>query len=431
MKARRSRLFFRIYGLLALAVVLTILASHLVAIGLVHVTRARMTDELTRFFAEELADVTDEAELRRRLERAAIGDYTPLVYDQDGRALAGGPPRLSQAMIDHHTVVRVTRPDGATWTLLAPRVIRSWRPITTLWSLALAIPLVVLLFVAWLFERGYARPFARLTAAARAMGQGDLSARARIDRADELGKVGRAFDDMAEKVAQLVGLQRRLLAGASHELRTPLTRIRLALELTEDSARDRLEEELPAIRRDLDQLERMVDDLLTAARLDVGASAAAREARLELEALSLPELVEAAARRFRRGHPRRVLDVIAAPATLTADRALLLRALDNLLENAARCSDDDAPIELRAAGSSGEVTLAVIDRGIGIAEDERDRIFEPFFRGRRARARSQGGAGLGLSLVKTIVDAHAGVIEVESREDQGALIRLRLPARRV
>lgn len=431
MRIPRSRLFFRIYGLLALAVALTIMASHLVAVGLVHVSETRMTTEFTRFIAEELTDVDEDAELLQRLAHAKIGTFTPLVYDAEGHLLTGqgGPDQLTDAMRKHHALVEIPRAGGATWTLIAPKLVLGERPFFTMWSLALVIPLIVLVFVAWSFERGYARPFARLTKAARAMGGGDLTARARIDRADELGQVGQAFDEMAEQVARLVDQQRRLLAGASHELRTPLTRVRLALEMAEERGGEGRDDH-PAILRDLDLLERMVEDLLAAARLEVGASAGPREDRLEREDVPLVELAESAARRFRRAHPGRLLDVtreLPPGATLSLDRHLIQRALDNLLENAARYSPPAAPIELRVSRTPKSTVFAVEDRGIGIPEDERERIFEPFFRGRHSRAHSSIGTGLGLGLVKTIVDSHGGAIEVESRPERGTTFRLELP----
>ncbi len=436
MPAARNRLFFRIYGLLALAVALTILASHVVALGHLHVAREYTAAELTRAFAAELADVEDDDELARRLKGAKIGEYAPLVYDAAGRRVSGfGPDSIQHVSLDHHTVVHVRRPHSAPWIVIAHPQGLEHMPMFTLWSLTLIIPLIVLVFVAWSFERGYRRPFARLTEAVEAVGQGDLSARAQLERGDELGQVGRAFDEMAEKVATLVGQQRRLLAAASHELRTPLTRVRLALEAVEDAGEQgednaraqgrRLGAELPAIRRDLDLLTRMVEDLLTAARLEPGERARAREARLELTGVALDELAESAGRRFRRAHPRRRLEVRARTgASARLDRELILRALDNLLENAARYSDEDAPVELRVERSGERACFVVVDAGVGIPEDERAKIFEPFFRGRDSRARSSVGSGLGLSLVRTIAETHGGEVRVESAPGRGTTMRL-------
>lgn len=217
--------------------------------------------------------------------------------------------------------------------------------------------------------------------------------------------MARAFDEMAARVEASIRSEKELLANVSHELRTPLARIRVALE----SAADKPERAivcLPEVAGDLAELERLVDDVLTTARLDTtltgpwpGLSRALVDAR---------DLADDAARRFRSRHPGRTLD-LAEPASelwALADRSLFARVLDNLLENAAKYSDDDTPLELAARDEGERVVLEVRDRGMGLAQGDEARVFEPFFRGDRSRARATGGVGLGLTLARRIVEAH-------------------------
>jgi signal transduction histidine kinase len=116
------------------------------------------------------------------------------------------------------------------------------------------------------------------------------------------------------------------------------------------------------------------------------------------------------------------------PASLTADRALLRRAIDNLLDNAQKYSDPDAPVRLCARVESGAAVIEVEDRGAGIPEEDLPNLFRPFFRGDRSRTRATGGVGLGLVLARRIVEAHGGRLEIESRVGEGTTARIALPA---
>jgi len=138
--------------------------------------------------------------------------------------------------------------------------------------------------------------------------------------------------------------------------------------------------------------------------------------------------VEAAVARFRRQHPARAVEATwddAAP--VSAEAGLVARVVDNVLDNAAKYSDPAQPIALTLRPEGGGVALTVRDRGIGVAADDQPRVFEPFFRGERSRARDTGGAGLGLALSKQIVDAHGGRITLDSRPGEGTTVTVWLP----
>ena len=304
-------------------------------------------------------------------------------------------------------------------------------PMPPPWQLAAVAGLVLaaLGLSSALLARSISRPLGTLSGAATRLGSGDLDARAGLARDDELGELGRAFDGMADRVVGLLRSEKALLAGVSHKLRTPLARIRVALELAEEGDVATARASLADITDDLGELERLVDELLTAARLELGQSApgapALRPATVEASAL-----VATAAERFLAVHPGHRIDAAASDSAgrLTADPGLVARVLNNLLDNAAKYSAPSAGwVRLAVEGSAGEVTFTVEDHGAGIAPEDLPHVFTPFFRADRSRSRTTGGFGLGLSLARSIAEAHGGRLELASEPGKGTRATLVLP----
>jgi signal transduction histidine kinase len=293
--------------------------------------------------------------------------------------------------------------------------------------------LLVVTIGSFLLARSIVRPLGALASTAKRFGRGDLRARVGLARNDEIGAVGRAFDDMAERIERLVRTEKELLANVSHELRTPLSRIRVALDLANEGDASMAREALSEIALDLEELEGLVDDVLTATRLSIGEGVARPASLVRTREPCDPQAIAArAAERFRIHHEKRdfALELEAPPVEVVGDAALLRRVLDNLLENAEKYSPDPAtPIRLRVRYAAPNVIFEVRDRGIGIAEDDLPHLFEPFFRADRSRTRATGGVGLGLTLAKRIVEAHDGEIRVESVKDEGTYVSVVLPAR--
>jgi signal transduction histidine kinase len=291
------------------------------------------------------------------------------------------------------------------------------------------VALLVLAVVSIPLARSVTAPLAGLSKLVRRFGTGDLTARFRSRRKDEIGALGRAFDDMADRIAALRRSEKELLANVSHELRTPLARIRLALELVTDGDRDKASSYLTDISEDLAELERLLDDVMSAARLDLARDSGGDALPpLHFEAIAGRTLVEAAAARFSVRYPERTLET-EFPAdlpTLDAD-PVVRRVFDNLLDNARKFSE--APVELSAHRSAdgAHFVVAVKDHGVGISPQDQPRIFEPFFRSDPSRTRATGGVGLGLAVVRRIVEAHQGTIEVESDLGQGTRFVVTLP----
>ena len=271
------------------------------------------------------------------------------------------------------------------------------------------------------FARRLAQPLDHLASAAQRFGAGDTTARADLHRDDEVGNVGRAFDEMADRTALVIAAQRQLMADVSHELRTPLARIRVALELAAEdpvAAKDVLAD----VGTDLDEIDQLIADILTTARLD------GEHAHLQRTPAKLGDLVAQAARRFSTRHPNRKLETaLTENRDIDCDPLLLRRAIDNLLDNAAKYSDAGTPVKLDVTPNGKQVEFAIVDRGIGMSAEDLERAFTPFWRADGSRTRKTGGVGLGLALARRIARAHGGDVTLESAPGKGTKARLDVP----
>jgi signal transduction histidine kinase len=226
---------------------------------------------------------------------------------------------------------------------------------------------------------------------------------------------------MAERIQAARRAEKELLANVSHELRTPLARVRVALGLIEP-ATDSTQRRLSVVEEELDELERLITNVMTATKLDVAA--------LPLRRLpvSLQELAETSRQRALALEPAREIELdIPAGLVLNLDRTLFSRAVDNLLDNARKYDPSGGPIRIEARRMDGQVVVAVTDHGAGIPADELERVFDPFFRGAEARSRVNG-FGLGLALARRVAEAHGGSIRATNAAGAGARIEIRLPA---
>jgi two-component system OmpR family sensor kinase len=387
----------------------------------------------------ELADRPDE--LREQLadlhERVGI---EMSVYETSGRLIAHNGkealPPISGADLEKLKKERAIF--GRGWgQVLSPSVSRyallRYRapefPVSLLLK-QLAVALLVLAIVSIPLARSVTAPLARLSNFARRFGKGELAARMHSKRRDEIGALARAFDDMADRIATLRRSEKELLANISHELRTPLARIRLALELASDGDRAKANSYLSDIGEDLAELERLLDDVMSTARNDLASDSAGDALPpLHFEPLAGSWLLEAAVTRFHVRSPERPLecDIPEDLPTLDADPSVLRRVLDNLLDNARKFSEEPVRLSGRASEDGAHLLIEVEDRGMGISVADQARIFEPFFRSDPSRTRATGGVGLGLAVVKRIVEAHLGKIEVFSELGQGTRFVVTLP----
>jgi len=297
-------------------------------------------------------------------------------------------------------------------------------PYGFLWMLAL-VGLAVALGV-YPIVRRLTQRLEALQRGVQRWGDGDLSARVPVQGEDEVADLSARFNAAAERIEalmatqqQLLASQKSLLANASHELRSPLTRIRMGLELMGGSASPTFRTE---ISRNISELDQLIDEILLASRLD------AREADVgTVEPIDLLGLVvEESARAGAELELGKGLDSLVVPGVAK----LLRRLVRNLLENARRHGGPAgaAGITVIVQHNGTHAVLQVCDRGPGVPPDQRERIFEPFYRLPGASER-EGGVGLGLALVKSIAQRHGGAVRCEAREGGGACFTVRLPLR--
>ena len=272
-------------------------------------------------------------------------------------------------------------------------------------ALALLVPVA-------LWSRSHWQGLQKLSRVADEFGAGRLSARARMPRSASIYPLAERIDHMADRIEELLVTQKNLLHSVSHELRTPIARLEFALELLDAKAGDpALRRRIAAMEGDVRELNDLVNELLGMARLD-------SEQALRRETVDVAGLLEGAAAALPPG--AQALSVAAGQdlGTIEADPRLLGRALSNLLRNAQKYAA--ASIRLSAAREGGRLLIAVEDDGPGIPEEERDRIFEPFYRLDRSRDRATGGFGLGLSIARKAVLLHGGSLTVEDSDLGGA-----------
>ena len=269
-------------------------------------------------------------------------------------------------------------------------------------SLALAVAIG-----AYPLARRLTRRLERLRVGVEGLGAGDLGARVRVEGRDEVAALATSFNRAADRIEALVGAQRALLASASHELRSPLARIRVALELMGAERPDLRER----VSTDIAELDELIGELLLASRLQTVEQVDRSE---EVDLLGL--VAEEAA--------RSPAEVTGEPVTVRGDRRLLRRLVRNLLENAAR--HGAPPVEASVHRDRSRVRLRVCDRGPGVPEDEREKIFAPFYRP-SARPPADSGSGLGLALVRQIARRHGGEARCLAREGGGSCFEVDLP----
>lgn len=360
-----------------------------------------------------------EAQQQAVLERLARPALPRLsLYSADYRLLAHTGRRLQPPepnaqenewlhRPDHQSAWVMQLPDGR-WLLAQPPHDRP-RPPLPIFLTLLLIALVVAV-VAYPMTRRMTKRLERLKLAVEALGEGDFKTRVETQGCDEVSSLASSFNHAAERIETLLQAHKHLLANASHELRSPLTRIRLALEMQTERPMPELQAEM---KQNIAELDQLIEEILLASRLD-----ATRESLhaddIDLAAMLAEECARSEAQ------------CEAVPLNLNGDERLLRRLLRNLLENARRHGGDVVQASLRR--DEGRVVIQVCDNGKGIAPEERERIFEPFYRPVGSREK-EGSYGLGLSLVRQIAERHGGTVRCLPGAEGGACFEVRLPQR--
>ena len=284
------------------------------------------------------------------------------------------------------------------------------------------VGMAALLVVLFLAVAGGAYPVVRrltrrleaLKQGVEAFGAGALHQRVAEDGRDEVAAVGASFNRAAGRIETLLRSHQSLLANASHELRSPLARLKMAMAMLEDATPQQRAALRQEIETNVAELDALVEEVLLTSRLDATVQVDLQD-RVDLLAVAAEE----AARVGASAH--------GADLQVTGDERLLRRALRNLLENARRYGGDEVEVEVQVLQQDTQIELRVCDRGPGVPEAHRQRIFEAFFR-LPGHAEREGGVGLGLSLVRQIAERHGGSVRCEAREGGGSCFVLQLPA---
>lgn len=420
---------------LALATVALIVTS---AVGLIgyRTTSSRLVDEVDRSIAQASQQMVDLARDNRvRLpNRGLLEVYWVRVLAGDGSVVAtsfpGDVPVRSDARavigdlraLDRDTVT-VDGADARIHTIGLPtgavqigrsldeveRVLDDLRRRTLV--LVISVSLAAAL-VGWLIAGTVAAPLGRLTRAAEDVGSsGDLDVAVPGTGTDEVGRLGGAFRYMLGALAQSRAEQHRLVQDAGHELRTPLTSLKTNLSVL------RRHPEMTA-----DMRERVLDDLdaevteLTELVNELVAVASGQLDEQPVEPIELGALVHEVAERVERRRSRTIAVRVETGAVVEAPRSALDRAITNLVDNACKFDQSGGPIEVEVAGG----TVMVLDRGPGVPAGQEERIFDRFHR--TDAARTMPGSGLGLSIVREVVERAGGSVHAASRENGGAAI---------
>jgi signal transduction histidine kinase len=273
----------------------------------------------------------------------------------------------------------------------------------------------------WLASAGVVSPIRRIAVSIAQFGQGDLSVRVNTRRQDEIGQLGRSFNQMAERLERLIVSERRLLGDISHELRSPLARLKFATRLARTSSDSNAA--LDRIERDVDRITSLVADIVEITFIEgdpsVQGTTVVRPAEILKEVIR-DCTFEAEVRSCR----------IAVNGQLAGEvlgsHELLRRAVENVLRNGIRYSPDHSTIDVSLAENSGAAHITVRDYGPGVPDDALTRIFDPFFRVEEARDATSGGSGLGLSIAKRAMQVHHGSICAENASP-GLLVKIAIP----
>lgn len=290
-----------------------------------------------------------------------------------------------------------------------------------------AVARIIIMVFVGLLSLMWGTPFWKnlqiVMAAAGRFGKGEFDTRAEVMRFSSLAPLAGAFNTMAARIQRLIGSHKMLLNAVSHEFRTPISRIRFGIEMAETPDPEERKQYLDGVIKDVDDLDALVSELLVYTRFD------RERPELLFEELPAEEWLSALVERADRPGNRIRFHIHDRdmPQTVPGDARYLTRAVENLLCNAARHANSKVEVTLTA--EKGQFFLTVDDDGPGIPEKERSRIFDPFVRLDESRNRQSGGAGLGLAIVRQILEWHGGSAEAAEAPSGGARFTLIWPGK--
>ena len=380
-------------------------------------------------FIEEIGVLYGQHILVEDAEGTIVGNSQPLLEEQSGLTDWATVPLHARASDERIGTLLVSRAPGMR-TTLRRRLVESLTDIAiggSILAILIAIPLSIAL------GRPISTSVSRLAATAERFGDGDLSVRTEAVSTRELRVLSHSFNRMATRIAEAQNLRRSLVADTAHEIRTPLSNIRGFIEAQTDGLVS-ADEALASIDEESSLLVGLVDDLQLLAAAD------AQDLTLRREPCTAGDLLRRPVNRARtlaaeEGTEVSLLfhEVDDETRMLSVDRRRMTQVLTNLLNNAVQYCPPSSAIVVRAGllargeSETGAFEIVVEDNGPGIPEDQREYVFDRFYRLERSRSRRTGGSGLGLTIARKLVELHGGSITAGEREGGGAQFRIVLP----
>jgi signal transduction histidine kinase len=362
-----------------------------------------------------------------------------ILTDANGVILMSwGPKAIGKQLSERELKlgVPIKAEDTVVGWLLYNDIVGPWAPGTIAWGFFKDVQAAIwfsaggataaALLLGVLLARAISRPVRELTAATRAVAEGELGRQVTVRSKDDLGELALSFNRMSADLARSNRLRRQMTADIAHDLRTPLSILLGYTEALDDGKLPGTPEMYGAMHSQARHLQRLIEDLRTLSLADAG------ELPMTKVQIAPQTLLErtAAAYRGRAEQCEIALQIGAAPdlPLLNVDPDRMGQVLGNLMDNALRYTDPGGQITL-AAGSAGEsVQLSVQDSGAGIPPEDLPYVFERFYRGDPSRQAQDGASGLGLAIAQSLVQAHGGSISVESTVGQGASFTISIPA---
>jgi signal transduction histidine kinase len=276
--------------------------------------------------------------------------------------------------------------------------------------------IMTILLVSYIIIRLLLQPIKALDVGVKQVAMGNFSHRIEATRKDELGNLTRSYNDMTQKIKEMLQARDHLLRNVSHELRSPLTRMLVALEFMKP------QKTVASLSADIHDMEYLIQEILETDRLknDFG--------QLTLEVHDIVELVRSFTETYKDKKPGVKLMRLPEKIPVKIDRERIRLVLKNIIENAFKYSDKNSrAVEVSIESESRIARIIISDDGIGIPPEEIPHVFEPFYRVDRSRSKKIGGYGLGLSICKTIIEAHGGAISLLNNRPRGVTVIIELP----
>jgi two-component system sensor histidine kinase BaeS len=283
-----------------------------------------------------------------------------------------------------------------------------------LWATITALGLAFVL--SYFLMRRILQPLSQMSVITGEVARGNYSARVEVRSNDEVGQLGTAFNQMADSLAKVEQLRKTMVADVAHELRTPLTNLRGYLEALDDKVLPPSPATFEILQQELMRLVSLVESLQQLAKAD------AARGFLKREKLSLAEVVEQMLTLYQAHFQEKKITVVKNISpdaeSVMADRDKLLQAIRNLIENACKYTPQNGRVAISSQACKDSVKVVISNTGPNIAANDLPFIFERFFRADRSRSRDAGGAGIGLAIVKELIEAHGGHVGAESQDGE-------------